>query len=351
MHGVEATVRAAIAERGPLPFSEVMDLALYDPDAGFYAAGGRAGRRGDFLTSPEVGPLFGAVMAGALDTWWRSVGEPERLTVVEAGAGPGTWARSILAAHPACAGALRYVLVERSAAQRALHDRSLAAVESRADLPEPGGGPCVVLANELLDNLPVDLAERTADGWADVRVDTAGDTLGEVRVPLAADAAARLDALAPEAEPGARIPVQAAAAEWLRQALALAGDGGRVVAFDYAATTAELAARPVAEWLRTYRGHDRGGPPLEALGEQDITCEVAVDQLAQVRPPVRTSTQADWLVAHGIEALVDEGRRIWQERAHLGDLEAVKARSRVTEAEALLDPNGLGSFQVLEWEP
>ena len=48
---------------------------------------------------------------------------------------------------------------------------------------------------------------------------------------------------------------------------------------------------------------------------------------------------------------MDEGRRTWQERAHLGDLEAVRARSRITEAEALLDPTGLGAFQVLEWEP
>ena len=56
-------------------------------------------------------------------------------------------------------------------------------------------------------------------------------------------------------------------------------------------------------------------------------------------------------MAHGIEALVDEGRRTWQERAHLGDLEAVRGRSRVTEAEALLDLTGLGAFQVLEWGP
>jgi hypothetical protein len=46
---------------------------------------------------------------------------------------------------------------------------------------------------------------------------------------------------------------------------------------------------------------------------------------------------------------VEEGRRIWHERAHLGDLTAIKARSRVREAEALLDPDGLGAFQVLEW--
>jgi len=134
----------------------VVDVALYDPTYGFYATGGRAGRRGDFLTSPEVGPLFGAVVARALDAWWRAAGEPPRCTVVDAGAGPGTLARAIRAAAPACGPALRYVLVERSAAQRALHDPLVAdgrgAVRSQAELPDEVEGPCAVLANELLDN-------------------------------------------------------------------------------------------------------------------------------------------------------------------------------------------------------
>ena len=47
--------------------------------------GGSAGRAGDFLTSPEVGPLFGAVLARALDAWWEELGEPAPFTVVEAG--------------------------------------------------------------------------------------------------------------------------------------------------------------------------------------------------------------------------------------------------------------------------
>ena len=83
-----------------MPFSEVMDLALYDPSHGFYAAGGAAGRRGDFITSPEVGPLFGAVVARALDGWWRAWGEPDPFVVVEAGAGAGTLAISVLTAQP-----------------------------------------------------------------------------------------------------------------------------------------------------------------------------------------------------------------------------------------------------------
>ncbi|HQV56377.1 MAG TPA: hypothetical protein PKV27_00085, partial [Ilumatobacteraceae bacterium] len=83
---------AIAASGGPIPFDEFMSLALYGV-AGFYSVGGRAGRRGDFITSPEVGPLFGAVLARALDAWWADLGSPDDFTVVEVGAGPGTLAR------------------------------------------------------------------------------------------------------------------------------------------------------------------------------------------------------------------------------------------------------------------
>ena len=144
-------ISAAIAAAGgAIPFSEYMQLALYG-EGGFYTTGGRAGRRGgDFITSPEVGPLFGTVIARALDAWWKELGSPSRFDVVECGAGPGTLARSILAAQPECLGAMHYVAVEISASQRALHPQG---VESRETMPD---GPItgVILANELLDNLP-----------------------------------------------------------------------------------------------------------------------------------------------------------------------------------------------------
>ncbi|MEC8919421.1 MAG: hypothetical protein VYD63_00260, partial [Actinomycetota bacterium] len=121
---------------------------------------------------------------------------------------------------------------------------------------------------------------------------------------------------------------------------------GSVLVVDYTSTTQEMADRPSAEWLRTYRGHERGGEPTEVPGSQDVTVEVAVDQLP---PGAVTDTQAAFLRRFGIDDLVEAGRRLWQERAHLGDLEAIRARSRVAEAEALLDPTGLGDFTVLEW--
>ncbi len=377
---IPPTVADEIRRHGAVALDRVLEHALYDPTTGFYETGGRAGgRAGDFLTSPEVGGLFGAVVAEALDTWWRSMGAPDPYVVVEAGAGPGTLCRTVLAAAPECAAALRYVLVERSAAQRRLHAGKLrledpalafAPVDPDTESPVPGApagpicvslaemprvaGPVVVLANELLDNLPFGLAERGGGRWHEVRVDlaTAADgveRLVETLVPLAPERATVLDRLAPDAAAGARVPLQDAARAWLRDALGIAGPHGRVVVVDYAATSAELAGRPQEQWLRTFRAHARGGGPLDALGLQDVTCEVAVDQLALVRQPSIVTTQADWLRAHGIDELVAAARATWAERAHLGDLAAVAARSRVSEAEALLDLGGLGAFRVVEW--
>src|SRR5439155_24668293 len=93
----------------------------------------------DFVRAPELGPLFGAVMALALDGWWLGMGRPDPFTVVEAGAGVGALARSILDAAPACASALRYVMVERADALR-----DLAAGRLPVEPPRFVPGPVVV---------------------------------------------------------------------------------------------------------------------------------------------------------------------------------------------------------------
>jgi SAM-dependent MidA family methyltransferase len=172
-----------------------------------------------------------------------------------------------------------------------------------------------------------------------------------VLVPAPPDVAAEADRLTgpPPLADGARIPLQHAAWAWLRQALRVLLEG-RVVVIDYADVTSSLARRPWQEWLRTFAEHRPGGHPLERPGSQDITCVVAVDQLAAVKQPSVDLAQGAWLRSHGIDALVDAARATWWQRAGLGDLEAMMARSRVSEAEALTDPSGLGRFRVLEWE-
>lgn len=332
-------IRAAIAAAGgDIPFAGFMSLALYG-EHGFYSTSGRAGRRGDFITSPEVGPLFGAVLARWIDAEWERLGRPADFTVVDAGAGPGTLARAVLAAAPACSSAMRYVAVETSAAQRGMHPEG---VDSVATMPtELGDG--VVIANELLDNLPFSLWVHD-DGWREACVASSGD--GFVEVLRTGEAPFPLKPGAPH---GARVPVQTAAARWLGDALGSLSRGSVMVVDYCTARTVEAAVMPWREWLRTYAAHGRGGHYLRDPGTQDITAQVMIDQLAAVREPDAVRSQAQFLQRWGIDDLVAEGIRVWRENAGAPTLPAMRMRSRVSESEALLDPAGLGAFTVLEW--
>lgn len=364
---------------GSIPFSEFVDRALYDPAAGFYATGGRAGGRGDFLTSPEVGPLFGAVVSRALDEWWHELGDPDPFVLVEVGAGPGTLARSIRLADPECARVLLHVLVERTPSQRLLHEAHLPGWVGEQSVEELqalvvrslfGTGPVfvsaaeppsafngIVLANELLDNLPFDIIRvRSGDDGREVvdalevAIDEEGICEFVVR-PLdrsedttTRELAARIDS----GGTGAWFPLQAQAIDWIADMRSRIGSG-RLVVIDYASTTEKLAVRPDFGWMRTFRGHERGSHPLDTPGSQDITVDVALDQIQMDAIADVVETQAGFLERFGIGELVDEGRRIWSENTRAPGLREIRARSRIREAEALVDPEGLGGFIVVHW--
>src|SRR5215211_1772974 len=120
MGDVAERIAECIRREGPIPFDRFVATALYDEEDGFFARGGGAGRAGrDFVTSPEVGVLFGALVARFLDRAWTELARPDPFVVVDAGAGRGRLAADVLRAEPECSSALRYVLVERSAALRA----------------------------------------------------------------------------------------------------------------------------------------------------------------------------------------------------------------------------------------
>lgn len=325
-----------IERAGPISFSRYMELALYHPTRGFYAGGG-AGRRRDFITSPEVGPLFGAVVARAIDTWWEELGRPAPFTFVDAGAGPGSLARSILRSNLECGDALRYVAVESSAPQR---DQHPAGVESVAVAPT-GIDAGVVFANELLDNMPFDVVSFVEGrGWREVKVGRDADGLVEVLVETE-----RGPTLVGGVQGEIRLPLQEQASAWVETAVGSI-ERGRVVVVDYATS---YPADPARAWLRTFSDHERAGHPLELPGSKDITADVDLGALRRVAPPASERSQAIWLRRHGIDELVAEGNEYWDANWSAPDLRAIEMKSRATEAAALLDPDGLGAFTVLEW--
>lgn len=357
-----------------------MEAALYDPDEGFFATGRGAGRSdGDFITSPQVGSLFGTCVARAIDRLWHALGEPDPFLVVEAGAGNGRLARDIVRAGPECSAALRYVLVERSRALR-LQQRELLDLEpadealgpfvrARGDeppVPAPGAGPVVasldelpaveadgvvVFANELLDNLPFGVVEWDGARWQEVRVGLGPDgTFSEVLVQATDDDAAGVtrDVDGRAIAAGRRLPLHRGAATWLHDCDRVVRRG-YVVLVDYFVTMEELLARDrPGGWLRTYRAHQVGTDALEFPGSQDITTDVVVEQFHRLTEldELYASTQADWLRELGIDHDVEAGEQVWRARAHLGDLDALRGRSRVSEAAALTDPAGLGAHRV-----
>ena len=325
------------SQPGNLRFDKFMSHALYGPH-GFYANHGRAGRRGDFLTSPEVGPLFGHVISRYLDGVWESLGHPETFDLLEVGAGPGTLARSILTSDARCLSSLSYVAVEVSAEQRKLHPSGIKSVATTPSDPVNG----VVFANELLDNIPFRLF--VFDGiWTESYVSETHDGFVEKLRPVQ-DLPSVLPSTAPH---GSRVPYQEEARNWVMNALQLL-ESGRLLTIDYGRqSTVETLKVDWRSWLRTYSLHGPGKHYLREVGKQDITCDVMFDQVF-ADANVTYRSQAEFLVECGIEELVAEGRRYWESHASRPDVTAMAMRSRVSEAEALLDPAGLGGFTVAE---
>ena len=172
------SLRTLIVERirghGPLTTAEFMDLALYHPTLGYYSrTPHRTGRTGDFYTSVDVGPQFGALLAAQIDEMYHLLAATGAsvFDLVEVGAGNGQLARDLLDAaestYPELYSDIRLTLVETSATARdvqpdTLGRHSARLTSSAATMPDQISG--TILANELLDALPTHAVSMTSDG-------------------------------------------------------------------------------------------------------------------------------------------------------------------------------------------
>ncbi|MGH8871733.1 MAG: class I SAM-dependent methyltransferase, partial [Acidimicrobiia bacterium] len=334
-------IRHQIGSTGPIPFEVFMDLALYDPVDGFFGSGElRSERAGDFLTSPEVSPMFGETLARHVEREHVRIGEP--FEVVEVGAGSGSLIGPLLKTIDVEAWA-----VEASPAARRSLEAILPGDRVRSDLPPRIRG--VVIGNELVDNLPMAVAQRVGGGWRERWVGVDGEELAMVDADPRPEVLEWLAAYAGAVPDGGWVEAQLAAGAWLLDVLTRL-ETGSVVLFDYGDTAENLLPRRQDGTLRTYRAHHLGPHPLDEPGKTDITADVNFTALVataeQAGAGVELQRQDDFLTDLGLRDRLSELRHAELEAARSGDeMERLRLRSLKTEAETLLHPRGLGDFR------
>ena len=342
-----------------------MELALYDPGSGYYArAAQRSGRAGDFFTSVDVGPLFGellaiqvAEMAAILDARSPEPGAQSPFDLVEAGAGNGRLSADILRAarrnDPLLHQRTRLHLVEASASARAaqrdtMGDEADRLVSSSGSLPPAFEG--VLIANELLDALPIHQVIMREDGLREVYVDLAGKRFVTREGPVSSPAlSGYLEALGIALEPGWRTEINLGAPAWIGE-VARRLRRGFVILIDYGHDARELYSPTHASGtLTTFTRHTMAGPESPAdtppwlvnPGEQDITAHVDFTS-------VRAAAEAEGLTTLGfldqtyfLLGLVEasSGSNPLNSSNHLNHLNLEERLALKT----LLMPGGLGS--------
>ena len=322
---------------GPMPFERFTEVALYHPEGFFGGQTLRSQKSGDFLTSPEVSQLFGETLAGYVGRIRDQIGEPFQL--VEVGAGSGSLLRPLLGVLDVDA-----LAVEASpAARQALGDL----VEVIPELPETIRG--VVIANELLDNLPMALAQRVDGTWRERWVGFDDSDLTFVDADPREEVLAWLDDYAGAVADGGWVEVQLEARRWVADVLGRL-EAGALLLIDYGDTAENLLPRRQDGTLRTYRAHHLGPHPLDEPGETDITADVNFTALVDLHPTATLVRQDDFLAELGLRDQLSELRRAELEAARSGDdIERLRLRTLKTEAETLLHPRGLGDFRILEF--
>ena len=335
-----------------------MDLALYDPDGGYYRAdAARPGRDGDFLTAPEAHPIFGAALARAVADAWDRLDRPARFTLREYGAGTGALALAILDGSPCRAPGPRAPrsATSRSRSRRRGSTRSppvsrppgFASTLDRTAPDESIDG--VILANEVLDALPthrvVGARRRPARGPRRFRrtaepSSTSRPTRPRPRWPRGSRPRASSSPTASGPRSASRSTAGCrASAAGLRRGVALF--------IDYGYPAAELydPVRRRDGTLRAYLRHRVHDDPYVHVGRQDLTAHVDVTAVERAATAaglthLGTTTQAEFLVGLGTEDLL---QAIQADPATT--LEAYLAvRSALFR---LLDPSAMGRFRVM----
>jgi NADH dehydrogenase [ubiquinone] 1 alpha subcomplex assembly factor 7 len=304
---LETEIRKLIRIAGPMPIAEYMRLCLTHPQHGYYIKHDPIGAGGDFITAPEISQMFGELIGLWLATVWQQMGAPENVRLIELGPGRGTMMVDALRAAktvPAFLSAIVLHLVEASPTLQKSQEERLEPLGLPAfwhsTLEDVPGGPCLLIANEFVDALPVRQAVKQDGAWHERVVEVSPE--GTLVIGTARDPLPNFEATLPR---GLRLSPDGSIYEWRSDNFAFGlgrrvRDNGVALLIDYG-----HAWYGLGETLQAVSGHEYVNP-VTAPGDVDLTAHVDFAALAEraesigarVHGPV---AQSDWLRRLGID--------------------------------------------------
>jgi SAM-dependent MidA family methyltransferase len=312
---LQSRIRQAIsADDGWISFSRYMDLSLYTPGLGYYAGGAvKLGKDGDFTTAPEISALFGATLARFASDLFG--GAP--LNILEFGAGTGKLAGDLLsAAADSGAKIASYQIVEVSSELRARQQRALANYPQIEWLDAPPAAfTGLVIANEVLDAMPVPLLLRRDGRWLERGVALDGSDFRFVDRECDQGMAGQIPG-EPSLPEGYLTEVHPQQAGFMRLVgeILRAGNGGAALMIDYGFPASEyyLPQRSGGTLMCHYRHHAHADP-FYLPGLQDITSHIDFSEIARAGLDAGLEvgfymSQASFLIGAGLPNLL-EGQR------------------------------------------
>jgi len=320
---VQCIVSACEQQGGSIPFSRYMEIALYQPGLGYYSGGlQKFGERGDFITAPEVSPMFAQCFARQIRQLLDNFHDQgiEHIDIIEFGAGSGVFAADLLTELEHL-GALprRYLIIELSAElqQRQKHklDSEVPHLASRVTwmqaLPDRVEA-AVVIANEVLDAMPVEIFSKRADGTDMVSIASDQGRLEQVLTPASENVLARLADIEQRSgirfEPGYRAELNLSIPGWLA-GLEAAIEHMVLFIIDYGYNELEYFHPDRRDGtMMCYYRHRAHADPLWWPGLQDITAFVDFTDVAYAAVELGLevagyTTQAAFLLANGLAEL------------------------------------------------
>lgn len=316
---------------GPIPLSTFMQIALHDSRHGYYAT--RPGLARDFITAPQISPLFGELIGLWIVHEWRALGSPDFFRLIEIGPGRGTLMQDAMRLARVAGGedfqrAATLGLIEASPALRAEQTEALRQYDPQFfdALSAVPDGPMLLVANEYLDCLPVRQFRRDAKSWRECVVGLDAD--GALAFGLAAD-----EARAPVgvAMTGDVVEVQPAL-DLLIADLASRAAPFRALFVDYGSDD-----RAPGDTVRAYQNGVQVSP-LAAPGETDLTADVDFGRLSRLA--LRAGLGVDGPQPQGLFLLgLGAQARLQQMIAAFPD----QADAIFAAAQRLIDPADMGA--------